>query len=134
MSSQTCLKKVLASIDCQKVLDRLNEDIKRKKEFIESNLFKKMCSDIIQANETISNENFMYETEIPTKTKLHWLDLKDDQIEQFFSAMCYINDVDFDIDEDCPFDNYIYTRNGLQVTLMYGQGTLITLTPLKQQK
>ena len=113
----------------------LGEKIKSKQEqhenFWISHLCQRMIRSIKDSGISLNNSSFDYFSD-KLKEELHWQDISDDDISLFFSVMANRKiAVDyFKQDEYDCFENYTIHKDGLKVSVTYGQGCLIVIQAL----
>lgn len=99
-----------------------------RREFFNSDLFKRMAADII-ACEPICCEEVLYTFERVQQT-YGWEDLTKQQVQEFVEVASDSTDSDAFIDcpdDDNPFDHSYHLKGGLMVFVMHGQGTVCTI-------
>jgi hypothetical protein len=106
-----------------------------KKPLYGSETFEKMVNDIIKNNFILNHVDFL---NTPNKIKniLDWHHINDEKIQKFFDILSnkdyikYPIDKETKINEECPWENYTYYRNGLEIFIMFGYGSFISISPI----
>lgn len=117
----------LSKLDINMLVAKLEESFKKEAEYLESDVCIDMCNDITRLNTRIHNNEFAFNPE-DLKSRLGWTSKSDKDIEIFFQTMCNSKGLSTEVDVECPFENKTFTRHGVDVHVMYGQGCLISIS------
>lgn len=116
----------LSDADLDLLIQALKLDAENARLFLQSEQCKSMCNDIVTHNTCINNEYFAYYPD-RLKEELGWVDKSYEDIKLFFQAMSRTDGLKIEVDDDCPFDNVMFTRHGVLINVLSGQGTLVTI-------
>lgn len=114
----------------ERVAAKMIAEHNRMKEFVESERFKKMLDIFKDPNGTmLCEETFRYYPE-QEKAVIGFTEFTDDEVRDFINAVADTEhrDRDFGPDEECMFDTANFVAFGIEVYLMFGQGTATTLS------
>lgn len=121
------------NFNIEQFVAQVNKDRKEREIFWNSELCLKMINDFIKTNKSLNDEFFLYFPE-EVKQTYNWNEVSNEDIRKFIDVMAdnYIGlnkNEELKIDKNCPFENYSFTKKGVTVFIMHGQGTSITLKP-----
>jgi len=110
--------------------------IARQKAFAESDVFLRMVA-AMRDNPvyvSVSSEHALYFPD-EVRASAGWDFATKEDVEQFFNVISDYNAPtvaleSHDEDDDCPFENRQFENHGLAVSIMYGQGTAISVSNL----
>lgn len=119
-----------ASMITDEMVARFHVDMQKERDerrsFFESDVCKRMISDLITSLEGLDSEHVAYFHEA-SQDRLKWGDLTKEQMLQFIEVMSDASDSDSFIDcpdSTNPFDHSYHLKGGLVVFTMHGQGTI----------
>lgn len=116
----------LSDEDIELLVQSLKLDLENTRQFLNSDLCKCMCNDIVTRNASINTEYFAYYPD-RLKNDLGWHDKSNDDINLFFNAMASTDGIEPDSDCECPFENYTFERHGVIINILSGQGTIVSV-------
>jgi hypothetical protein len=118
----------------QEFIESRKQDEEKKELFWNSSLCETMIQDMIKTNQSFDEETFSYFPE-KVKSQFGWNTISNDDIQQFINVMAdstigLLDNSQPEIDEDCMFDNRSFMKRGINVSVMYGQGRAVRLSPI----
>lgn len=117
----------------EEFVENFNENKQEMEIFWNSQLCQKMISEFLEINKTLNEEFFLYFPE-EVKNIYNWNYLSNRDIQNFIEVMSdtsigLTENSEIKIDENCPFENYSMVKRGIEIFVMHGQGTSITIKP-----
>lgn len=113
---------------------RIKDDMDRKAAFFESDLCKRMISDIkANVDDVLDCEEVSYFYD-RVQQRFGWTDITKEQVEEFINAMSWTVGADAFIDgpdEENPFSHSYHLKGGVMIFMMHGQGTHISIMPIE---
>lgn len=127
------MENILKNIDIKELMIQMKEKRETKlqleTDFYNSDIFKQMVQSLKDKKARVDNESFAYFPENVRKDA-GWENISESHIHLFFETISnkevgteFIEDLS--VDEEIPFHNYSFKKNGLFVDVMDGQGRII---------
>lgn len=110
---------------------KMLEQQQARKAFWDSGVCHQMAEDIINKDYSLTAERWAYFSD-DIRKDLNWGKYTDEQVDLFFDCLTsdeFPIDKPKTIDEKCLFENETLYRLGLEISLMWGQGTAIAIRP-----